>query len=53
VLGTDNARVNKVDIVSALRDSKPGTCLTAVRGYESIGQGTAHDLRDGVGLEGI
>lgn len=53
VLGTDNARVNKMDIVSALRDSKPSTCLTTVRSYESIGQGTTHDLRDGVGLEGI
>lgn len=48
-----SARVNKMDIISALRDSQPSTCITTVRSYKSKDQGTTHDLKDGVGLKGI
>lgn len=44
------SRVNKTDVVSALRDSQPSTYITVVRSYESTDQGSTPDLRHEVGL---
>lgn len=53
VQGTDDSRVNEMDIVSALRNSQPSMFITIVRSYESIDQGSTHGLWDRVGLEKI